>query len=489
MVCERELNFFINKEVMTSQYYAPQRNWASLLAHARTGSELRSLLSGLSLPLIPPVFEGTDLTLAVYYLRQVHHSDVCLNFDTTQAGFYRNLDQLTVAMGQCQSRYILWNLSLMLDIFLFIDRGSLTVEILDLERHMMDLAFLSNLPVFTGYQWETIQLRDDKPDSDLLTLASMHIKLLEPGTKFSQILSESISDPRFIQQYRQMLTQIFPPQVTDNEQVVRELVHALRTENGYPKLYIEKTARDRLTELRSNQRSTELRTLTTQDALLKYLQNPQLPTSKSCSGDYYEPAMLSFLKSMIPYVDIGDELELDLDYETEVIFRGSDVVLETFQTEVRDFVVYNLTLEIYRDGVYLEGHANVVILDKQHRTLEVFDPYGQLFTQRVFDLFEMVASVIGYHFYPSDTFCPVGPQVHAGDNSDCPKDQGYCVVFSTLYLHSRILEPNMDAEELLKRIMNYPPSDLLQMMLRYLYILERILPERSDEEVITLSEN
>lgn len=99
-----------------------------------------------------------------------------------------------------------------------------------------------------------------------------------------------------------------------------------------------------------------------------------------------------------------------------------------------------------------QGHANAILIDKNKKTIELFEPHGNEYMIANLNKFNMIFEEIfksilpDYTFIPSNIVCPfLGPQSKGGDNR-------YCLSWSILYLKYRLKYPDMDPSKLLYQL-------------------------------------
>lgn len=166
------------------------------------------------------------------------------------------------------------------------------------------------------------------------------------------------------------------------------------------------------------------------------------------------------------------------------------------------------------------GHANMVVVNRDTKTIERFDPLGHLLTQpdmlaqlRMFGKFnrdiadtlhtrdeqafkatleeceiildKTIESMLKKHFLgftytPPLALCPaLAPQTLAelGASSCSKKKAGLCVTWSLMYAHLRLLLPNATPTALAKGLLaTYNKNKLADLILRYNAMIERSFP-------------
>ncbi len=105
------------------------------------------------------------------------------------------------------------------------------------------------------------------------------------------------------------------------------------------------------------------------------------------------------------------------------------------------------------------GHSNLIIIDKNLKEYERFEPHGQM---EVYDdsMIEQLTKTTMAKYLPSDykyispmDYClQIGPQVKAKGMTDC-KDGGFCAAWSTLYGHLRIMNPDFSRSAIIDKML------------------------------------
>jgi len=103
-----------------------------------------------------------------------------------------------------------------------------------------------------------------------------------------------------------------------------------------------------------------------------------------------------------------------------------------------------------------EGHANVIVIDNQEKTVERFEPNGysdkhdslannfmaKHFVPKYFN---------GYKYLPPLSFMPkIGPQRKQTETVD--NDFGFCAIFSTMYAHLRLVNPDIPQKNIVQKM-------------------------------------
>lgn len=137
------------------------------------------------------------------------------------------------------------------------------------------------------------------------------------------------------------------------------------------------------------------------------------------------------------------------------------------------------------------GHANLLFIDKQKQEYERFEPNGSSNWERFAWVDSVLAQKLPEHLPPDYEFmmtpetCPqIGPQLKAGMPTEgkCQKEGGYCVVFSTLCAHLRMMNPNLSGAEIYSAWMELSSTELMDLIQRYETWMATVVPGRYEQE-------
>lgn len=120
------------------------------------------------------------------------------------------------------------------------------------------------------------------------------------------------------------------------------------------------------------------------------------------------------------------------------------------------------------------GHRNVVIVDTKHKTVERFEPHGafsNIYDNDYVDQFmNMFTKKLGsdFKYLAPIEYCPyLGPQ------AVMENDTGYCVTWSTLYMHMRLINPDAPRSEIFEYLLSKSPSELNDIIRRYQTMIDK----------------
>ena len=124
------------------------------------------------------------------------------------------------------------------------------------------------------------------------------------------------------------------------------------------------------------------------------------------------------------------------------------------------------------------GHVNVVIIDLYKKTLELFEPYGYINkpstnnVNRVFPKIMKRLDLDDFKFIPPSN---LSPRLGIQSKGDC----GMCLTIIMMYLHLRILNPDIKQTKIVNYLLSYNSKELKELILKYARHVERTLKNNS----------
>ena len=122
------------------------------------------------------------------------------------------------------------------------------------------------------------------------------------------------------------------------------------------------------------------------------------------------------------------------------------------------------------------AHANIIIIDLHEKTIERFEPYGWSLPHHEFvDYFmkNICRSKLGLHNFkymsPQRISEKIGVQTRADSYN------GMCITISMLYLHLRLLNPNIGSKKIVKYLLSISDDKLKILILKYAKYIEEKL--------------
>lgn len=126
------------------------------------------------------------------------------------------------------------------------------------------------------------------------------------------------------------------------------------------------------------------------------------------------------------------------------------------------------------------AHSNILLVDNLNLKIEFFEPHGVSFDSHVidFNIESTVRNIVQnlfpkrsqvYSFENVHSLCPVGPQ---SLESTVDSTGGYCLAWSLLYVHLRIMNTNKKHQDIITFLTGLPPIQLNNYIKRYLSLLK-----------------
>jgi hypothetical protein len=130
------------------------------------------------------------------------------------------------------------------------------------------------------------------------------------------------------------------------------------------------------------------------------------------------------------------------------------------------------------------SHANMLIIDTIKKTVELFEPHGKRSEQTTMDSLEGAYNISDkllekyfFKFFPEYTY--ISPQDYLpsyGFQAKIDAYSGLCITWSTMYLHYRVLNPDLTSKEITKHIKKKVDKEFL---LKYAKYIEETLKHKN----------
>lgn len=176
------------------------------------------------------------------------------------------------------------------------------------------------------------------------------------------------------------------------------------------------------------------------------------------------------------------------DYETrtamaynleskELIYspRMNRAVEKCFSRKNARFIYFTFVV-IFNNKTELT-HANIAIIDMDKMTLERFEPYGhghRGYMKEIDNVFiKKVLPKMGLQDFKYIPPASISPAL--GIQSKADAYGGMCVTITMLYLHLRVMNPDIDQKLVVKYLLDMDKKDLKKVILRYARHVEKTL--------------
>lgn len=149
----------------------------------------------------------------------------------------------------------------------------------------------------------------------------------------------------------------------------------------------------------------------------------------------------------------------DLTYseKNELIFWDKDKLSDFFFTKRPNKATFTSTN--FRGNNNIFPHANSILIDRELRQVERFEPHGSetiMASEELDNLLERSFNKIGYKYFSPKSFCPVQSvqSIHGLAKNPLYKDIGYCTIWSMWYMDNRLLNPLKTRDQTINMIID-----------------------------------
>jgi hypothetical protein len=188
---------------------------------------------------------------------------------------------------------------------------------------------------------------------------------------------------------------------------------------------------------------------------------------------------LSKISKNLEYVYIDDNLTIEYDIKTHKI-KSLYSTLDYFEDKLKNKKDIKFIVVTFNVQLITFSHANVILIDNDNKNIEFFEPHGHkdddstlegvkgAYFQKAKHLKKFMNKMLpGYTFKNvSEMFKQEGFQMKYDAR------HGYCVTWSILYIHYRLLNPNTKINIIVEYIYYYITKNKL---LRYAKYIEKML--------------
>jgi len=178
--------------------------------------------------------------------------------------------------------------------------------------------------------------------------------------------------------------------------------------------------------------------------------------------------------------DFKTRAALAYNLETDVLYHGfenksNDEILKCSNKNNTRFIYFTfIIISNERDKI---THANIIIIDLVKKTYERFEPRGreEEKEEKIIDnvLKTRVKKIFGINDFKYISPTNISPKF--GIQSIADSYCGMCITISMMYLHLRLLNPDIRHPKLVKFIINRSKKELKDMILKYAKHIEETL--------------
>jgi hypothetical protein len=129
------------------------------------------------------------------------------------------------------------------------------------------------------------------------------------------------------------------------------------------------------------------------------------------------------------------------------------------------------------------GHANAMIIDMKKKTIERFEPNGEMYLDVDDLLKESLTKELlpGYRYISPRLYMPKkGPQYVQSKTSK--SSSGYCIAFTFLYLHMRVTMPQLSRKEIIEKMMEGGGTKIESRLNKFVHYVDRFVPSKTEPE-------
>lgn len=188
---------------------------------------------------------------------------------------------------------------------------------------------------------------------------------------------------------------------------------------------------------------------------------------------------LSKISSKLDHVYVNDDLTIEYDIKTHKI-KSLYSTLDYFKDKLNEKKDKHFVAVTFNVQLITFSHANVILIDNKNKNIEFFEPHGHK------DDDSTLEGVKGAYFqkakYLKKFMKDILPDYKFKNVSEMFKQEGfqmkydarhgYCVSWSILYVHYRLLNPDVKLDVLIQYIYYYITKNKL---LRYAKYIETVL--------------
>jgi hypothetical protein len=168
-------------------------------------------------------------------------------------------------------------------------------------------------------------------------------------------------------------------------------------------------------------------------------------------------------------------------YDNKLVIPNE--IINTIQRcqDNKRFIYFNFVIYWSQGNV----HANMVIIDLHKKTIERFEPQGKFYGHVSYSESDINKKInqalkhIGLNNYkylpPTKLSPPIGLQSIADAYT------GMCVTYCLIYLHLRIMNPDVNQKELVNYLIKKKSTKIIEILLRYTSYIEKALKKNKKQ--------
>jgi len=174
---------------------------------------------------------------------------------------------------------------------------------------------------------------------------------------------------------------------------------------------------------------------------------------------------------------VRSAIALETNTEKYWIPEKAKVAIKKCMAKKKKRFIY-ISLIICRKVSNLISHANIIIIDVLKKTVERFEPYGWTLENHDFvNYFMKKVCIPELEIHDFKYIAPERLSEKKGIQTVADSYNGMCITISMLYLHLRLLNPDISARKIVKYLLKLPISKLKTLILKYAKYVEDKLKE------------
>ena len=199
---------------------------------------------------------------------------------------------------------------------------------------------------------------------------------------------------------------------------------------------------------------------------------------------------------VLRYSNYVSRTAIGFNYQNNKIYlpKNVKVSIRKCQKKAKTRFIF-FTFMVIPDDRSTLTHANMLIIDLKQKTVERFEPYGSTIggpdgkkigykiDRRMPNVINDLLGLKKFKYIPPNKLSP-----KLGVQSKADAHNGMCITISMMYLHLRILNPDIKSNKLVKYLLKMSKSKLKKMILQYAKKVETVLKKHSDF-VLELTDN
>lgn len=223
---------------------------------------------------------------------------------------------------------------------------------------------------------------------------------------------------------------------------------------------------------------------------------------------------LKFLNAQFPHCLLLESVNVLLNKDREVEIYDKENVRKRFRTLFDNSPCAKICFHLSMCDGHQQCHSNAVMIDKSRKEFVIYEPHGETSSRMVNRLYpqhrkkvsDFVTEIIGVRYDPKKVHrddeegIQYRTEYHIQDtykNNDIIRNryldevEGYCTIWSLMFIHYNLLNPSISASELYRKIIDSHDMDTWALKVRAYSasVYNNYMNEGSQKVTDILSEN